>query len=97
MCTPTCTPPRWLMTKYEETRMVTNNLIRADVSSRCHPCKTSTVIREKNRIIVTEMAKVFGDHPGVIGWQIDNEIFPYSDGCFCPLCKDAFRKYLKNK
>lgn len=97
MCTPTCTPPRWLMTKYEEARMVMNNLIRADVSSRCHPCKTSKVMREKNRIIVTEMAKTFGNHPGVIGWQIDNEIFPYSEGCYCPLCKDAFRKYLKNK
>lgn len=44
-----------------------------------------------------ELAKVFGSHPGVIGWQIDNEIYPYSGGCFCPLCMEAFRAWLKNK
>lgn len=97
MCTPTCTPPRWMLDKYEEMRRIMPDVVRSDVSSRCHVCKTSPVAREKNRIIVKEMAKVFGSHPGVIGWQIDNEIFPYGDGCYCPLCKDAFRKYLKDK
>ncbi len=97
LCTPTCTPPRWLMRKYPETRMVGNDGVRTEVSSRCHPCKTSEIMREKNRLIVTEMAKAFGAHPGVIGWQIDNEIFPYGDGCYCPQCIGAFRKYLENK
>lgn len=97
LCTPTATPPRWLLNKYEETRMVMHDLIRANVSSRCHTCKTSIKMREKNRIIVTEMAKLFGEHKGIIGWQIDNEIFPYSGGCFCENCKKAFRTYLKDK
>lgn len=97
MCTPSATPPRWLLNKYEETRMVMNTLVRADVSSRCHTCKTSEKMREKNYIIVEEMAKVFAGHDGVIGWQIDNEIFPYSEGCYCPLCQQAFRDYLKAK
>lgn len=97
MCTPTVTPPRWLLDKYEETRMVGVDQKRQDVSSRCHPCKTSPKMREKNRIIVTEMAKVFGNHPGIIGWQLDNEIYPYYEGCRCPLCKAAFREYLKKK
>lgn len=97
MCTPSATPPRWLLNQYPETRMVMNDLIRADVSSRCHTCKTSPVMREKNRIIVTEMAKVFTGHKGVIGWQLDNEIYPYSEGCYCEKCKSAFREYLKGK
>lgn len=97
MCTPTCTPPRWMLNRYEEMRQVTSRLQRANVSSRCHPCKTSPIMREKNRIIVTEMAKVFADHPGVIGWQIDNELFPYGEGCYCPLCRQAFRDYLKRR
>lgn len=95
MCTPTATPPRWLLNKYPETRMVLYDLKRADVSSRCHTCKTSPVMREKNRIITTEMAKVFARHPGIIGWQLDNEIYPYSEGCYCEQCKAAFRGYLK--
>lgn len=95
MCTPTATPPRWLLNKYPETRMVMYDLKRADVSSRCHTCKTSPVMRKKNRIITTEMAKVFAHRPGVIGWQLDNEIYPYSEGCYCEQCKAAFREYLK--
>jgi beta-galactosidase GanA len=97
MCTPTCTPPRWFLNKYPETREVSSDGVRRDVSSRCHPCKTSLLMRRKNREIVTEMAKVFGKHPGVIGWQIDNELFVYNNGCYCELCKNAFRTYLKTK
>ena len=97
MCTPTATPPRWLFNKYPETRKVMEDLIRAGVSSRHHSCKTSGVMREKTRIIVTEMAKAFAGQKGIIGWQIDNEIFPYGDGCFCEQCKNAFHIYLKDK
>lgn len=96
MCTPTCTPPRWLLNGYPETRLVTQDSVRADVSSRCHTCKTSPVMREKNRIIVTQMAKTFAGRKGIAGWQIDNEIYPYGDGCFCGKCKSAFRGYLKD-
>ena len=72
LCTPTATPPRWMLNKYPEMRMIMHDLVRADVSSRCHVCKTSPVAREKNRLIVTELAKTFAGHKGVVGWQIDN-------------------------
>lgn len=97
ICTPTCTPPRWMLNKYPEMRRVMPDLIKSDVSSRCHVCKSSTLAREKNRQIVTEMAKTFAGVKGIIGWQIDNELFPYGDGCFCENCKNAFRSYLKEK
>ena len=97
MCTPTATPPRWLLDKYPETRTVAHDLIRSDVSSRNHICKTSPIMREKNRIICEELGKAFGGHKGVIGWQLDNEIYPYNEGCFCKKCKSAFRDYLKDK
>ena len=97
MCTPSATPPRWLLDKYPETRTVMHDLVRSDVSSRCHTCKTSKVLREKNRIICEQLGKAFGRHKGVIGWQLDNEIYPYNEGCFCENCKSAFRTYLKDK
>ena len=97
MCTPTCTPPRWMLNKYTEMRRVTPDLVRSDVSSRCHVCKSSKIAREKNAKIVTEMAKKFAGHKGIIGWQIDNEIFPYDEGCFCENCKREFRSYLRGK
>ena len=97
MCTPTCTPPRYMLDKYEEMHSVSEHGVRCQTSWRCHPCKTSHIMREKNKAIVTQMAKTFGSHPGVIGWQIDNELYPYGGGCFCPLCVAAFRTYLKRR
>ncbi len=97
MCTPTCTPPRWMLNKYPDMRRVMGDLKKSDVSSRCHICKSSKTAREKNAKIVTEMAKAFSKHSGIIGWQIDNELFPYGDGCYCESCKQGFRSYLKEK
>ncbi len=97
LCTPTCTPPRWLLDKYPEVRTVSQNGRRQTVSSRCHICKTSPLIREKNREMITRLAKEFGKHPGVVAWQIDNELFPYDGGCYCDACVEAFRDYLKTK
>ncbi len=97
LCTPTATPPRWMLNKYPEMRMIMHDLVRADVSSRCHVCKTSPVAREKNRRIVTELAKTFAGNKSVAGWQLDNEIYPYSEGCYCKHCKSAFRAFLKEK
>lgn len=97
MCTPTCTPPRWMLDQYPEMRRVTPDLKRQDVANRCHICKTSKTAREKNRQIVTAMAKTFAGVKGIVGWQIDNEIFPYDEGCYCENCKKGFRAYLKEK
>ena len=97
MCTPTCTPPRWMLNKYPEMRRIMPDLIQSDVSSRCHICKSSPIAREKNKQIVTQMAKALSGVKGIVGWQIDNELFPYGEGCFCDNCKKGFRSYLKEK
>lgn len=40
------------------------------------------------------LSRRFGHHPGVILWHISNE---YNGACYCPLCQEAFRDWLKNK
>lgn len=97
MCTPSCTPPRWLFEKYPEALQTDSNGNKHDIFARCHVCKTSEIVREKNRLIAREMAKRFGRRKGVIGWQIDNELYPYDGGCFCEKCTAGFRAYLQNK
>lgn len=100
LCTPTCTPPRWLFEKYPDAKRVICNGVRnerLDIHARCHPCKSNLDVREKNRQIVREMAKELGHHPGLIGWQIDNELFACDDGCFCDNCIRLFREMLKEK
>ena len=97
LCTPSVTPPKWLTDTYEETLTMRDTGVRKHFGGRCHPCKSSTVMREKNRIIVTKMCEALAGHPSVIGWQIDNEIYPYDNGCFCPICRKNFTEWLKAK
>lgn len=97
LCTPTSTPPRWMFAKYPEITRMDSDGSREVVSSRNHVCRTSLLMREKNRAIVGALAGRFGQHPAVVGWQVDNELFPYRSGCFCPQCCAAFRDYLRDR
>jgi beta-galactosidase GanA len=72
--------------------------------SRRHGCSNSPALRKYTMRIAAEMAKKFAAHPGVVGWQIDNEIYPHirdvvgnaDRGCICPLCMEAFHRRLEN-
>ena len=100
LCTPSCTPPRWLFAKYPDAMRVRSErhvVSTMDVHSRVHLCKSNPGVRYENARIAREMAKAFANHPGVIGWQIDNEIWAYDYGCYCDRCKAGFKEYLKNK
>lgn len=100
LCTPTCTPPRWVFKKYPDlmrVRFYGYDRVTVDVHSRAHPCKSHEGIRELNYKIAEEMSRALGSHPGLIGWQIDNELYPYDFGCFCERCTQKYREYLKEK
>ena len=100
LCTPSCTPPRWAFEKYPDALRVRSlrfQKTQVEHSSRVHTCRTHKGIREKNAIIAREMARALGSHPGVIGWQIDNELYPNDYGCYCERCQEGFRTYLKEK
>ena len=97
LCTPSATPPKWLTDTYPETLNVQSGGLASQFGGRCHVCKSSPVMREKNRIITRKLGEEFGNHPAVIGWQLDNEIFHYGNGCHCPLCQKRFRRWLEQK
>lgn len=71
--TPTATPPKWLVDEcpdilpYDE-----QGRLRGFGSRRHYTMSSKTWWRESARI-VTAMAKRYGDHPGLVGWQTDNE------------------------
>ena len=100
MCTPSCTPPRWVFEKYPDGRRIRSSgykKTQVEHSGRVHSCKSHKGLRALNARIAEKMAEAFGNHPGIIGWQIDNEIYPYDYGCYCDNCVKEFREYLKNK
>ena len=80
--------------KYPEVLRVDETRHRNLFGFRHNHCYTSPVYREKVHIINKKLAEEVATHPGVILWHISNE---YGGECHCPLCQDAFRKWLKEK
>ncbi|MBO4356327.1 MAG: beta-galactosidase [Clostridia bacterium] len=94
LATPSGARPRWMADKYPEVLRVNGQGEREHFKTRHNHCFSSPVYREKVRIINTKLAERYGKHPAVIGWHISNE---YNGECYCPLCTENFRKYLKKK
>lgn len=94
LATPSGAKPVWMSEKYPEIRRVDYTLHRELSGARHNHCYTSPVYREKVREMNTRLAERFSRHPGVILWHISNE---YGGECYCPLCQDAFREWLKEK
>lgn len=94
LATPSGARPKWLADKYPEVLRVDANRQRNLFGARHNHCYTSPVYREKIRHLNMELAKRFGEHPGVLMWHISNE---YGGTCHCPLCQEEFRRWLKAK
>lgn len=98
MGTPTCTPPAWLTERYPEILFVRDDIGVAMHGSRRHACPNSPVYREHCTRIVTRLAEEFGKDERIIGWQIDNEVYPYGGrSCVCPVCVKKFRDTMRKK
>lgn len=94
LATPSGSKPIWMSEKYEEIRRVNSMLQREQSGLRHNHCYTSPVYREKVKIMDTKLAERFASHPGVILWHLSNE---YGGVCYCPLCQEAFRGWLKER
>ena len=94
LATPSGARPKWMADKYPEVLRVDETGHRNHFGFRHNHCYTSPVYREKVHTINKKLAQEVATHPGVILWHISNE---YGGECYCPLCQDAFRKWLKEK
>ncbi len=96
--TPTATPPRWLTSRYPEVLQWDDRGAVRGAGSRRHYCANSPKYRELSARVVGEMARRFGGHQAVIGWQIDNEFGAHDTvRCYNQACDVAFRKWVRTK
>ncbi|AZB40967.1 beta-galactosidase [Bacillus sp. FJAT-42376] len=96
--TPTATPPAWLIQKHPEILPTDENGVQISFGARRHYTVNSKVFREYTKKIVAEMAKHYGQHPDVIGWQTDNEYgHEKSDRSYGEEDRQAFQDWLKQK
>ncbi|SEN43357.1 beta-galactosidase [Chitinophaga rupis] len=95
MCTPSAATPAWMRVKYPETFVMDGHYIRAEHGTRGLGSIVNPAYRRFVAAIVTEMAKRYGQHKNVIGWQLDNE--PDAKPDYSPSSQEAFRQWLRNK
>ncbi len=96
LCTPTATPPIWLTRRYPEVLFVDQTGTADQHGARRHVCPNNPVYRDQVSRIVTRMGREFGRNANVIGWQIDNEIYPKGQrGCCCPVCHRLFQEAMR--
>ncbi len=95
MGTPTATPPKWLVDRMPDMVAIDREGRPRGFGSRRHYCFSHEGYRDEAARITREVATRYGNHPGVVSWQTDNEY-----GChdtvqsFSPAALDAFRQWL---
>jgi len=95
LATPSGGKPAWMSEAYPEIRQMTAGGVREPHGMRHNHCRTSHIYREKCRIINTELARRYADHPALLIWHVSNEYRGHD--CHCPLCHEAFRTWLNDR
>ena len=75
ICTPTATPPKWLIDQHPDILPVDPNTGNTrGFGSRRHYDFSSIEFLQQSLRITRELAVRYGHHSGVVGWQTDNEL-----------------------
>lgn len=98
LCTPTATPPAWLVRQHPEILAFDEQGRVREFGSRRHYDFASPVYRQHSKRITQTLALRYGRHPAVVGWQTDNEF-----GChgtsrsYGGASAEAFPRWLQRK
>ncbi|MGH8778098.1 beta-galactosidase [Paraburkholderia sp.] len=96
MCTPTATPPKWLIDRHPDILPVGADGRARGFGSRRHYDFSSPSYFDAAYGICTAVAERYGRHPAIAFWQTDNEL-----GChhtvvsYSPAAAERFRGWLK--
>ena len=94
LATPSGARPRWMADKYPEVLRVDENGQRNLFGERHNHCYTSPIYREKIQAIDRKLAERYGQRSNLVLWHVSNE---FGGACYCGLCQNAFRYWLKGK
>ncbi|MBV0925406.1 beta-galactosidase [Halomicroarcula limicola] len=98
LCTPTATPPKWLVDEHPDIRQADPDGTPREWGSRRFTCFNSPTYREETERIVRKVTERYADNPHVAGWQADNEYGCHDTvRCYCEDCAAAFREWLEAK
>ncbi len=95
LATPSGARPHWLADKYPDVLRVARDGVRNGFGQRHNHCPTSENYRRAVSNINEKLAERYARHPALLGWHISNEY--NGEGCYCPSCRAAFRRFLEKK
>ncbi len=98
MGTPTATPPKWLVGQMPDMVALNEQGHSRTFGSRRHYCFSHAGYAAECDRIVEAMARRYGEHPGIVAWQTDNEYGCHDTAISYSLAaRDAFRLWLAAK
>jgi beta-galactosidase len=98
LCTSSYVPPAWLIQKHPEFYLVQEDGVRRRWGGMGFICLNNPTYLQYVTKLVTALATRYGHNPGVLGWQIDNEMGGWGYACYDDdYCAPKFREYLKRK
>jgi beta-galactosidase len=97
LATPTASPPPWFSYQYPDSLPVTASGVRLGIGSRESFCPSSADYRAACQRITGELARRYGDHPGLTLWHVNNEYGAHVQACYCETSAQAYRSWLRNR
>jgi beta-galactosidase len=98
MCTPTATPPKWLVDQMPDMIAVDESGKPRRFGSRRHYCFSHLGYRKESARITNAVAERYGTNPAIVAWQTDNEYGCHDTAVsYSPAAEAAFRLWLNNR
>ncbi|MGW4387544.1 beta-galactosidase [Streptomyces sp. NPDC004685] len=94
LATGTAALPPWLAKAHPEVNRTDFEGRRHGYGQRHNFCPSSPVFRRLSTTLAGRIAQRYADHPALLAWHINNE---YGGSCYCDLCAEAFRGWLREK
>lgn len=94
LATPSAAQPAWMSEAYPEILRVNEHGVRMGHGGRVTYCPNSPDYRRFSADMARRLAELYKEHPAIVLWHISNE---YNEWCYCDICAQAFRDWLKDK
>ncbi|GGO26628.1 beta-galactosidase [Micromonospora parathelypteridis] len=94
LATGTGAHPAWLAKAYPEVTRTDFEGRKHRFGQRHNSCPSSPVFRRLSTELARRVARRYADSPAVVAWHVGNE---YGGACYCALCANGFRDWLRNR
>ncbi|GAA1783927.1 beta-galactosidase [Luedemannella flava] len=84
--------PPWLARAHPEVNRTDFEGRRHRYGQRHNACPSSPVFRRLSAELARRVGQRYAAHPSVVAWHVGNE---YGGACYCDLCAEAFRDWLR--